>query len=227
MQFAILTFPGTNCEKDLHHCLTTILGQQAHYIPHHIADDTALDHVDGIFLPGGASYGDREAPGRIASQDPIIKALHRANSQGKTIVGICNGFQILTQAGLLPGQLLPNPIKKFICKTVPIQVATTDSRFTNQYKKGQIVHYPIAHLSGNYQCTPAQLNEAQVLFTYQSDINGSVDQIAGITNQAGNVLGLMPHPERAVEMLFGNTDGLGLFRSMFQSIFQSILSSAK
>jgi len=216
MRFAILTFPGTNCERDLFHAIVDVLGHDAEYVQHDEEDETALDRFDAILLPGGSSYGDHPRPGAKAAGTAIISALHKANAEGKIILGICNGFQILTEVGLLPGSLLCN--QKFICKTTPIKVVTSNSRFTNQYQTGQVVNYPIAHARGNYHCSPQELQEmqqnGQILFTYENNPNGSMANIAGITNKAGNVLGMMPHPERAVEAIFGNTDGLGLFESI-------------
>jgi len=197
------------------------LGQYAEYIWHNNASRNALDSFDAILLPGGASFGDYPRPGAAAATASIIPALHKANAAGKPILGICNGFQILTEMGLLPGTLLPNPSMKFICKTTPVKIESNHSIFTNLYKTGQVVNYPIAHASGNYHCDAAILNElkanGQILFTYEDNPSGSVADIAGITNKAGNVLGLMPHPERAVDKVLGNDDGLALFQSIVKS----------
>ena len=201
---AIITFPGTNCERDLHYGLTQVLGADATYIRHDQPVD--LRQYQVIFLPGGSSYGDRGAPGQLAAKTPIIDSLRQADARGQKIVGICNGFQILTQAGLLPGKLLQNPSGKFICKTVPVLFAPSNTR----------INLPIAHLSGNYQCTPQEAENMQVVLTYQEDINGSINKIAGISNKAGNILGLMPHPERALESILGNTDGLKFFEYILQ-----------
>lgn len=216
MKFAILTFPGTNCERDLFYAITNVLGQSAKYVRHDEECESALDNFDTVLLPGGSSYSDMPRPGAKAATANIILALHKANDQGKTILGICNGFQILIEAGLLPGRLLFN--NSFICKDTPIKVATDKSRFTNEYKAGQIIKYPIAHAHGNYQCSLDELQKlqqnSQILFTYENNPNGSIADIAGITNKKGNVLGMMPHPERAMEEVFNNIDGLGLFKSI-------------
>lgn len=218
MKFAIIMFPGTNCERDMYYLVKDELGHHAEYVWHSESGPGALDSYDAIILPGGSSYSDALRPGCIASVANIIPALRRANEMGKPILGVCNGFQILTEAKLLPGILLRNPCTKFICKTVPVKVESNNSIFTNLYKPGQIVNYPIAHASGNYYCDNATLQEmkknGQILFTYVENPSGSVADIAGITNKAGNVLGMMPHPERAVNMLLGNDDGLALFMSL-------------
>jgi len=220
MKFAILVFPGTNCERDLFHAIVNVLGYEAEYVQHSNRDPTALDHFDAVLLPGGASFGDKPRPGAKAAETGIIPALNRANDVGKPILGICNGFQILTEAGLLPGLLLPNPNGLFMCKTVPVKVTRSDTIFTKAYATGQVVRYPIAHVTGNYVCSERALQDLydnkQVLFTYEDNPNGSIGNIAGICNKVGNVLGLMPHPERAVEAILGGADGLGLFESMIQ-----------
>lgn len=217
MKCAILTFPGTNCQEDLLHTVVHVFGHQATYVRHDIANENALIPFDIIFLPGGSSYGDHPRPGAKAATAPIIPALHQANAAGKIIFGICNGFQILTQAKLLPGTLESN--EQFICKTTKINVASNQTPFTHQYQPGEVVNYPIAHASGRYHCSPQELQalaaHQQILFTYQNNPNGSIGDIAGITNKKGNVLGMMPHPERAVEAVLGNTDGFKLFESIF------------
>jgi phosphoribosylformylglycinamidine synthase len=204
----------------MYHAITDELGQAAAYVRHDNTDPTALDAFDVITIPGGSSYGDALRPGAIAANSGIMPALHRANAAGKTILGICNGFQILTEAGLLPGALLRNPSMQFICKTTPIKVVTNANRFTRLYERGAVVQYPIAHSSGNYYCDPATLAAMQannqIVFTYEDNPNSSLSNIAGITNPAGNVLGLMPHPERALNAMLGNTDGLPLFKALIQ-----------
>jgi len=203
MKFAILTFPGSNCQQDVYYAISNMLKQQAEYVPH---TSQNLDGYDAIILPGGSSYGDALRPGALAAVSPIVTALRKANEQGKKIIGICNGFQILTEAKLLPGVLLPNPDGKFICKTVPIKITKT----------GQVVQYPIAHANGRYYCNSQTLQELQdnnqIIFTYENNINDSVANIAGVVNKAGNVLGLMPHPERA--LYSPNADGLELFKTI-------------
>jgi len=218
MKFAIITFPGTSCERDVYYAVTHILGQRAEYIRHDCNNINALDSFDAIILPGGSSYGDALRPGSIAAVSAVIPALHRANEQGKIIMGICNGFQILTEAKLLPGVLLLNSDMTFVCKTMPIRVHTRSSIFTKRYGCGQVIQYPIAHAKGRYYCDSNTLRQLrdnnQIIFTYQDNVNGSVASIAGISNKAGNVLGLMPHPERALSGL--NIDGLGLFQSIIE-----------
>jgi len=224
MKFAILTFPGSNCDRDIYNAIKNELGQDAEYVRQSSRDPNALDPFDVIIIPGGSSYGDALRPGCIAATSNIINALYKANQDGKPILGICNGFQILTEAKLLPGVLLKNPSMKYICKTTQIKITTNNSAFTNQYKTGQIVNYPIAHAKGNYYCSQEILQELkdnnQILFTYEgnSNPNGSIANIAGITNKAGNILGMMPHPERAMNMLMGNTHGLGLFKSILHTL---------
>jgi len=218
MKFAIIVFPGSNCEADLFHVVKDELGQDVEYVRQSESNPNILDSFDVILLPGGSSYGDYLRPGAIASVTNIIPALHKANEAGKPILGICNGFQILTEAGFLPGSLLPNPSMKFMCKTTPVEVVSNNGIFTNQYEAGQIVNYPIAHLAGKFYCDNKTLNElqanGQILFTYENNPNDSLASIAGITNKKGNVLGLMPHPERAVDRLLGSYDGLALFKSL-------------
>jgi len=218
MRFAIIIFPGSNCERDLFYAIRDELGHEVEYVWYSESSPNALDSYDAILLPGGSSYGDALRPGCIASVANIIPALRKANEAGKPIMGICNGFQILTEAGLLPGILLRNPSMKFICKTTPVKIESNKSIFTSMYKAGQVVNYPIAHANGNYYCSDAALQEmkinGQILFTYEDNPSGSKANIAGITNKAGNVLGLMPHPERALDKLLGNDDGLALFKSI-------------
>jgi len=222
MKFAIITFPGSSCERDIYNAVTNELGQDAEYVRQSNPNPNALDLFDAIIIPGGSSYGDVLRPGCIAATSSIITALRKANEDGKPILGICNGFQILTEAKLLPGVLLKNPSMKYICKTTQIKIATKNSIFTNQYETGQIVNYPIAHAKGHYYCSQETLQELinnnQILFTYENSPNGSLANIAGITNKAGNVLGMMPHPERALDKIMGNDDGLGLFKSILNTL---------
>jgi len=202
----------------MYHCITDELRQQAEFICHDESCINALDPFDVILLPGGSSYGDIPAPGVMAVTTGIFSALRKAAEEGKLIFGVCNGFQILVAAGLLPGSLLCNTMSRFICKTTPIKIVRNDSAFTNQYEAGQVVNYPIAHMHGRYHCDDATLHQlqqnGQILFTYEDNPNDSTANIAGITNKAGNILGMMPHPERAVDMLLGNADGLPLFKSI-------------
>lgn len=215
MRFAIPVFPGSNCDVDMFHAIQDALGQEAELVWH---TESNLDNFDGILLPGGFSYGDYLRCGAISRFANIMQAVHRANEAGKPIIGICNGFQILTEAGLLPGALLRNKDLKFICQTVELSVENNNTLFTNLYQKGETIRIPIAHGEGNYYCdkeTLAELeNNGQIVFRYQNNPNGSLNDIAGIINKKGNILGMMPHPERAVESLLGNTDGLKLFKSV-------------
>jgi phosphoribosylformylglycinamidine synthase len=227
MRWAVVQFPGSNCDQDVVHVLQNVLGQEVSYVWH---KDKSLGAADAVVLPGGFSYGDYLRCGAIARFSPIMPAVKKAAAQGKTVLGICNGFQILCEAGLLPGVLVRNNSLHFRCETIPVRVEQTASRFTRDYKTGQVLRLPIAHGEGHYVADDATLDalfkHKQVLFTYcdamgkhspAANPNGSQRYIAGITNRAGNVLGLMPHPERASEKILGSDDGLGLFRSILAS----------
>lgn len=216
MKFAVLVFPGSNCDVDMYHAIKDELGEEVEYVWH---DATDLSEYDAILIPGGFSYGDYLRCGAMASQSNVMKAVKKAAEEGKPILGVCNGFQILTEAGLLPGALLRNKNLKFICRTVPLKVENNQTLFTNQYDEGQIINIPIAHGEGNYFCDEETLKKLkennQIVFTYAGDNpNGSLENIAGIVNERGNVLGMMPHPERAVDALLGSADGLALFKSI-------------
>lgn len=216
MKFAVLVFPGSNCDVDMYHAIKDELGEEVEYVWH---DATDLREYDAILIPGGFSYGDYLRCGAMASQSNVMKAVKKAAEEGKPILGVCNGFQILTEAGLLPGALLRNKNLKFICRTVPLKVENNQTLFTNQYDEGQIINIPIAHGEGNYFCDEETLKKLkennQIVFTYAGDNpNGSLENIAGIVNERGNVLGMMPHPERAVDALLGSADGLALFKSI-------------
>lgn len=216
MKFAVLVFPGSNCDVDMYHAIKDELGEEVEYVWH---DATDLREYDAILIPGGFSYGDYLRCGAMASQSNVMQAVKKAAEEGKPILGVCNGFQILTEAGLLPGALLRNKNLKFICRTVPLKVENNQTLFTNQYDEGQIINIPIAHGEGNYFCDEETLKKLkennQIVFTYAGDNpNGSLENIAGIVNERGNVLGMMPHPERAVDALLGSADGLALFKSI-------------
>lgn len=215
MKFAVLVFPGSNCDADLYHAIVDACHEEAAYVPY---TATSLAGFDAVLIPGGFSYGDYLRSGAIAKLAPIMAAVIEFAEAGKPVLGICNGFQILTEAGLLPGTLMPNRQTHFLCDTVALQVTNNQTMFTNQYANGVQIALPIAHGEGNYYCdaqTLATLKaNQQIAFTYQEDVNGSLANIAGITNQQGNVLGMMPHPERAVEALLGSTDGLNVFKSI-------------
>ena len=228
MRWAVIQFPGSNCDQDVFHVLKNVLAQEVDYVWH---KDSSLNGADAVVLPGGFSYGDYLRCGAIARFSPIMPAVKEAAAQGKTVLGICNGFQILCEAGLLPGVLVRNTSLHFRCETIPVRVEHPASRFTSEYLTGQVLHLPIAHGEGHYVADEATLDSLfqhkQVLFSYcdaqgrttpESNPNGSQRNIAGITNRAGNVLGLMPHPERASEKILGCDDGLGLFKSILLSV---------
>ncbi|AQQ52435.1 phosphoribosylformylglycinamidine synthase subunit PurQ [Planococcus lenghuensis] len=215
MKFAVIVFPGSNCDLDLYHAVKDELGEEVEYVWH---DSPDLSGFDGVLLPGGFSYGDYLRCGAISRFSAVMEEVKKAADAGKPVLGICNGFQILTEAGLLPGALLRNKNLKFMCRTVELTVENADTMFTGEYEQGETVRIPVAHGEGNYYCddeTLAQLKaNNQIVFTYNEDCNGSREGIAGITNARGNVLGMMPHPERAVHELIGGTDGLALFKSI-------------
>lgn len=227
MKFAVIVFPGSNCDLDMYHAVKDELGEEAEYVWH---DSTDLSKYDGILLPGGFSYGDYLRCGAIAQTSAIMGEVKKAAEAGKPVLGICNGFQILTEAGLLPGVLLRNKNLKFMCHTVGLKVENAGTMFTNQYTQGQEIRIPIAHGEGNYYCDDETYEKLkandQIVFTYEDDFNGSRNNIAGIINEQGNVLGMMPHPERAVSDLIGGSDGLGLFRSIVKQWRESHVTHA-
>lgn len=219
MKFGVIVFPGSNCDRDCYHVIKHVLKQPVEYIWH---EKTAIDSFDCIIVPGGFSYGDYLRAGAIARFSPVMKALKNfSNIPKKYVIGICNGFQILTEAGLLPGALQRNRGLKFICKNAELKVHTTETPFTSSYKKGQIISIPIAHMEGNYTADSQILKElaknGQIVFTYEANPNGSMLDIAGICNKKRNVLGMMPHPERVSEKVLGSQDGLLLFKSLLAS----------
>lgn len=215
MKFAVIVFPGSNCDLDMFHAIQDELGEEVAYVWH---DETSLDGFDAILLPGGFSYGDYLRSGAIARFSPIMKAVEGAAKAGKPILGVCNGFQVLLEAGLLPGAMRRNEKLTFICKQTELEVKQGNTLFTQSYEQGATVTIPVAHGDGNYYCDDETLKNLQannqIVFTYKEDINGSIENIAGITNEQGNVLGMMPHPERAVDELLGSKDGLKLFQSI-------------
>lgn len=218
MKFAVLVFPGSNCDVDMYHAIKDGLGEEVDYI---WQDTTDLSAYDGILLPGGFSYGDYLRAGAIARFTPVMNEVIKAAEAGKLILGVCNGFQILLEAGLLPGAMRRNQRLKFHCFHTPLEVVNNQTPFTKEYKQGEILSIPIAHGEGNYYCDEATLQELekndQIVFRYKENPNGSLIDIAGITNKAGNVLGMMPHPERAVEDLLGSSDGKRLFTSILST----------
>ncbi|MDE4084240.1 phosphoribosylformylglycinamidine synthase subunit PurQ [Planococcus maritimus] len=227
MKFAVIVFPGSNCDLDMYHAIKDELGEEAEYVWHDTQD---LSGYDGILLPGGFSYGDYLRAGAIARFSGVMDEVRKAAEAGKPVLGICNGFQILTEAGLLPGMLMRNKDLKFTCRTVSLKVENAHTLFTNEYKEGEEIRIPVAHGEGNYYCDDATYQHLkdnnQIVFTYAEDFNGSRNNIAGIINDRGNVLGMMPHPERAVSDLIGGTDGLPLFRSIVKQWRESHVSHA-
>lgn len=215
MKFAVIVFPGSNCDLDMYHAVKDVLGEEAEYVFH---TETSLEGFDGVLLPGGFSYGDYLRCGAIAQFSPIMLEVKRFADEGRPVLGICNGFQVLVETGLLPGVLMRNRDLKFMCKTVELNVENNETMFTSDYAAGETIQVPIAHGEGNYYCDDETLEalqaNGQIVFTYANNPNGSVADIAGITNTAGNVLGMMPHPERAVEALLGGEDGKRLFTSI-------------
>ena len=220
MKFGIIIFPGSNCDQDCYHVIKNVLKQPAEYIWH---ADSRLNHFDCVILPGGFSYGDYLRAGAIARFARIMDSIKNFADQGGRVLGICNGFQILCEAGLLPGALHKNDSLRFICRNVKLKVENNKTIYTNKYKKNQIVNIPIAHAEGNYTCDKKTLKKLkqnrQIVFSYYKDNpNGSIGSIAGITNEKGTVLGMMPHPERASESILGSTDGKLLFESIVTKI---------
>ncbi|MCB2206554.1 phosphoribosylformylglycinamidine synthase subunit PurQ [bacterium] len=228
MKFGVVVFPGSNCDHDAYHAAKHVLGQRAEFLWHKESD---LKDVDVVILPGGFSYGDYLRCGAISRFSSVMKEVVRHAERGGHVIGICNGFQILTESGLLPGALLRNASLKFVCKTVNLRVDNASTAFTSQYAGGQVLRIPVAHGEGNFYTDKDTLqsleDNGQVVFRYaESDgsitdaanPNGSQNNIAGIINQQGNVLGMMPHPERVVEGLLGSSDGLGVFASLVETI---------
>ncbi|MEI4770322.1 phosphoribosylformylglycinamidine synthase subunit PurQ [Psychrobacillus sp. FJAT-51614] len=228
MKFAVIVFPGSNCDLDMYHAIKDELGEEVEYVWH---DEKDLSGFDGILLPGGFSYGDYLRCGAISRFSNVMTEVVKAAEAGKPVLGICNGFQVLTEAGLLPGALLRNKNLKFMCRTVDLKVVNNETQFTSAYKKDEIIQIPIAHGEGNYYCdeeTLATLKENnQIVFTYASENpNGSLEDIAGIVNERGNVLGMMPHPERAANDIMGGSDGLALFKSIVKQWRETHVSHA-
>jgi phosphoribosylformylglycinamidine synthase len=224
MTFGIVVFPGSNCDHDAWYAVSHNLGQKAEFIWH---DSPSVGDVDAIVLPGGFSYGDYLRCGAIAKFSPIMKAVKDFAAGGGPVIGICNGFQILAETGMLPGALVRNAGMKFVCAPVGLRVETTDTGFTSELQKGQILEVPIAHGEGLYEADERVLDELEaedrIVFRYVNNPNGSQRDIAGIVNRERNVLGMMPHPERACDPLMGSTDGLGVFRSMISSFSRSVI----
>ncbi|PZV14043.1 MAG: phosphoribosylformylglycinamidine synthase I [Pseudanabaena sp.] len=236
MKFGILVFPGSNCDRDVASVTSGILKQPTRLIWH---TDTDISDCDVIVVPGGFSYGDYLRCGAIARFAPVMRSLQEHAAKGKYVLGICNGFQILTESGLLPGALVRNRDLHFICDRTPLRVERNDLAFTKKYQKQQVITLPIAHGEGCYFADADALKELednnQVVFRYcdeignvneESNPNGSLESIAGICNKQGNVLGMMPHPERAAEGILGGTDGKELFESLVEVFVEGLLVNA-
>jgi phosphoribosylformylglycinamidine synthase len=228
MKFGVLVFPGSNCDHDTFHVIAEVARQPVTFLWH---DSEDLAGVDAVLVPGGFAYGDYLRTGAIARFSPVMQAVQRFAAGGGLVLGICNGFQILTEAGLLPGALMRNASLKYICKQVHLRVETTDSPFTNQLANGQVLQMPIGHMEGNYFCTQDELlalqAEDRIAFRYataagditrEANPNGSLSNIAGILNAKRNVLGMMPHPDRSSEQLLGSADGWKIFSSMIEAL---------
>jgi len=220
MRSAVIVFPASNCDRDAAVALERISGTKPHMVWH---KDAELPDVDLIVLPGGFSYGDYLRCGAMANQSPIMKDVVRRAKAGTPTLGICNGFQILAESGLLPGVLMRNASLHFVCRTVALKVENTDTVFTKHYGAGQSIRVPVAHHDGNYYADKATIDrlegEGRVVFRYDNDNpNGSMHDIAGIVNEAGNVLGLMPHPERVADPKLGGMDGAPLFQALTEAL---------
>src|ERR1051325_484622 len=222
MRFGVVVFPGSNCDHDAGYAVRENLGQDADFVWH---DSDRLGNLDAVILPGGFAYGDYLRCGAIAKFSPVMKAVRRFAAEGGLVMGICNGFQILVETGLLPGALIRNSGLKFVCREVPVRIETINSPFTNAAYQGQILRVPIAHGEGCYLADDRTLDELEaedrVLFRYQANPNGSLRDIAGILNRERNVMGMMPHPERASDPLMGSSDGLTIFQSVLQAVVKA------
>ena len=220
LRTAVVTFPGSNCDRDMAVALEKISGTAPIRVWH--GDAELPERLDFIALPGGFSYGDYLRSGAMAANSPIMRSIAEAAARGVPVLGICNGFQVLTEAGLLPGALMRNIGQRFICRTVGLVVENSQSLFTSAYSNGEAVRFPVAHHDGNYFADDATLDrlegEGRVAFRYAESCNGSSRDIAGVLNDAGNVLGMMPHPERAIERDHGGTDGRALFESAIRAL---------
>jgi phosphoribosylformylglycinamidine synthase len=217
---AVIVFPGSNCDRDLAVALEEVTGQRPMMVWHR---ETELpEGLDLIGVPGGFSYGDYLRSGAMAARSPVMGAVKAEADRGVSVLGLCNGFQILTEARLLPGALMRNSTLSYVCRDVHLKVENSQSAFTNRYEAGEEIVIPVAHHDGNYQADPETLDrlegEGRIAFRYSGEVNGSARNIAGIVNEAGNVLGMMPHPERALEPAHGITDGRRLFEGILEAI---------
>lgn len=237
MKFGVLVFPGSNCDHDTFNVVSAVLGEEATMLWHASTD---LENCDAILVPGGFAYGDYLRTGAIAKFAPVMQSVKKFAASGGLVMGICNGFQILAEAGMLPGALMRNSSQHYICKQVHLRVETADSPFTHTLRAGEVLRMPIGHMEGNYFCdadTLAELNrDKRVAFRYASvdgateaehNANGSLENIAGILNEGRNVLGMMPHPDRSSEQLLGSADGLKLFRAMAASLTGAATASTR
>ncbi len=220
MKSAVVVFPGSNCDRDLADAITKVTGRAPAMVWHR---ETVLpEGLDFIGIPGGFSYGDYLRSGAMAARSPVMQAVIKAAGEGRAVLGICNGFQVLTETGLLPGALMRNAGLNFVCRDVRLSVANSQSIFTSRYAQGELVTIPVAHHDGNYVADAATLDqlegEGRVAFRYAEPVNGSARDIAGILNPGGNVLGMMPHPERLIEPAQGGTDGRRLFEAALMAL---------
>jgi len=220
MKSAVIVFPGSNCDRDLAVAIERVTGRKPAMVWHKEAE--LPEGTDFIGVPGGFSYGDYLRSGAMAARSPIMRTVKDAAARGVPVIGICNGFQVLTEAGLLPGALMRNAKLSFVCRPVKLRVENSQTLFTSQYDSGEAITFPVAHHDGNYQADPETLarleGEGRVAFRYLEQVNGSARDVAGILNDAGNVLGLMPHPERVIEPAHGGTDGRRLFEGLFETV---------
>ncbi len=234
MKFGVVVFPGSNCDHDTYHVISKVIGQPVDFIWH---KQDSVEGFDAIILPGGFSYGDYLRSGAIAHFSPVMQAIKKFADNGGLVLGICNGFQILCESNLLPGALLKNRDRKFICEYINVRVEHSETPYTSAYKAEQVLRIPIAHGDGNYFCDDETLAELesnqQIIFRYSesdgsiteaANVNGSRHNIAGICNRERNVLGLMPHPERAAEDVLGSHDGLAMFHSMTVALREKLKS---
>jgi phosphoribosylformylglycinamidine synthase len=217
---AVIVFPGSNCDRDMAVALEQVTGERPAMVWHR---ETELpEGLDLVAIPGGFSYGDYLRSGAMAARSPVMRAVAEAAARGVAVLGVCNGFQILTEAGLLPGALMRNANLHFICRDVPLKVENSQTAFTSRYEAGEDIVIPVGHHDGNYQADPDTLDrlegEGRIAFRYADACNGSARDIAGIVSEAGNVLGMMPHPERMVEPAHGRTDGRRLFEGLLEAI---------
>jgi phosphoribosylformylglycinamidine synthase len=228
MKFGVIVFPGSNCDHDCHHVVSEVLGHEAQFLWH---KETSLDGADCLILPGGFSYGDYLRSGAMAACSPIMDSVKKFAQDGGLVIGICNGFQILIETGLLPGTLIRNDSLNFICKDIHMRVENTETPFTSACSPREVLRIPIAHMDGNYYADKNTMSEleknGQILFRYCSlegeldadaNPNGSIEAIAGITNERGNVCGMMPHPERCSESILSNQDGVKIFEAIIKTV---------